>query len=57
MKRSASLLHPRSALVVAVGSSSPTLPIASNLADVNLQAFMQQAETYGLAACGSPWWG
>jgi hypothetical protein len=28
MERSASLLHPRSALVIALGSSSPTLPIA-----------------------------
>jgi hypothetical protein len=32
MERSASLLHPRSALVMAVLSSSPTLPTASNLA-------------------------
>jgi hypothetical protein len=31
MKRSARLLHPRSALVIAVRSSSPTLPTASNL--------------------------
>jgi hypothetical protein len=43
MERSASLLHPRSALVMAVRSSSPALAHRSNLAIRDVQAFVRQA--------------